>query len=182
MQEIWKDIKGYEGLYQVSNFGRIKSLDKIVNTNNQYGNVSTKTIKGKILKQRILRKYFSIGLTKNKKQKTFFVHRIVAENFIENENNYPCINHKDGNKLNNYINNLEFTTYRENSLHSIYVLKNKLPPIHKGEKNNFSKHTKKEIEELRQKRKSGHTLKQLSKEYDYTISHVYNICKNRSWK
>lgn len=77
---------------------------------------------------------------------------------------------------------MEFVTYKENSLHSIYVLNNKLPPVHKKENNHFSKHSEKEINELRKKRNLGYTLKQLSIEYGYTISHISNICKYKSWK
>lgn len=167
-KEIWKDIVGFEGLYQISNYGNIKSFVK----NN----------KGKPMKQRILRNYMSIGLTKNKKQYTFFVHRLVAETFIPNPNNFPCVNHIDGDKLNNSINNLEWVTYSENSKHSIYILDNKKPPKHKGENNHFSKHNEKEIEELRKKRKMGYTLKQLANEYNYTIGHICNICNYKSWK
>lgn len=182
MNEEFRDVINYEGLYQVSNYGRIKSLDKVVDTNNQYYKKSKKILKGKILKQRILRKYYCVGLTKNKKQKTNFVHRLVAQAFISNPNNLPCVNHKDGNKKNNKAENLEFVTHKENSLHSIYVLNNKKPPIHKGESNKFSKHSKKEIDELRKKRNLGYTLKQLSIEYGYTITHISNICTYKSWK
>lgn len=182
MEEIWKDIVGYEGLYQISNLGNVKSLNKTVNTNNQYNRKSKRKLKCKILKQRILREYYCVGLTKNNKQKTKLIHRLVAETFLDNSNNYPVVNHKDGNKLNNNVNNLEFVTYKENSLHSIYVLNNKLPPVHKKENNHFSKHSEKEINELRKKRNLGYTLKQLSIEYGYTISHISNICKYKSWK
>ena len=80
--ENWKDIKGYEGLYQVSNFGRVKSL--------RYG-------KEKVRKQTTTKtcKYNAIGLRKNNKRKTVLVHRLVAETFIPNPNKYSEVNHKD---------------------------------------------------------------------------------------
>ena len=109
MQEIWKDVKGYEGLYQVSNFGRIKSLPR--NTKNQY--------KNGIIKQNVIRGkgYYYINLY-NKGTKLFTVHKLVAETFIPNPSNLPCINHIDGNKLNNKINNLEWCSYSDNEMHA----------------------------------------------------------------
>lgn len=113
MQEIWKDIKNYEGLYQVSNLGRVKSLNRIC-----YDSVRkyNKKIFKRILKQAIAKPgYYTINLTKNGKQQTYRIHRLVAETFIPNPYNYPIINHIDGNKLNNNINNLEWCTYKHNS-------------------------------------------------------------------
>lgn len=111
--EIWKDIKGYEGLYKVSNLGRIKSLKRKVydKTRHYY-----KIINERILKQTIATpKYYVVNLTKKGIQKTYRIHKIVAETFIPNPNNYIIINHIDGNKLNNNIDNLEWCTYKHNS-------------------------------------------------------------------
>lgn len=92
MQEIWKDVKGYEGLYQVSNLGNV---------------YSTKT--AKILKSQISGKgYKTVCLHKNNVPHTNQLHRLIAQAFIPNPNNYPQINHIDGNKTNNNINNLEW--------------------------------------------------------------------------
>lgn len=92
MEEIWKDIKGYEGLYKISNLGKVKTLR------------SNRILKGTGVE------YKEVVLYKNKKAKTFYVHRLVAEHFIENPNNYSCVNHKDENKMNNNANNLEWCT------------------------------------------------------------------------
>lgn len=100
--EIWKDIEGYEGLYQISNFGRIKFLYNYRGRNN-------------ILVPRIKRGYYQIGLRKNVKRKWFAVHRLVAKAFIDNPNNYPVINHIDEDKLNNNVDNLEWCTYKYNN-------------------------------------------------------------------
>ena len=109
--EIWKDITGYENKYQVSNLGNVKSLDYINNLG--------KTKIGKLLKYRISdRGYNSAMLYKDGKQKTYKVHRLVAFAFIENKHNKPYINHKDGNKLNNNILNLEWCTHKENVVHA----------------------------------------------------------------
>lgn len=115
MQEIWKDIEDYEGLYQVSNFGRIKSLDKIVKGRNNYH-----LRKGKIL---IGRNdgggYLMVALYKNRKRKDIKIHRLVAQAFIPNIENKPEINHIDRNKNNNSDSNLEWVTSKENSIHFI---------------------------------------------------------------
>lgn len=133
MKEIWEDIKGYEGLYQISNLGRVKSL----------GN--NKMRKEKILKPYILKKgnYLRIGLTNNGIRKMYLVHRLVAETFIPNPNNLPQVNHKDENTSNNCVSNLEFC---DNLYNSNYGTRNKrLAEKRKGvlfseeHKNNLSK-------------------------------------------
>ena len=100
MIEEWKDIKGYEGLYQVSNLGRVKSL--------KFG-------KERILKTGVDRYgYISVNLYKNNKRKLCKVHRLVAEAFIPNLENKPEVNHLDEDKTNNMVSNLEWCTRNEN--------------------------------------------------------------------
>lgn len=114
MEEIWKDIKGYEGLYQVSNFGNVKSLDRyIINKNGdkQY-------FPGKYLNQGISDNYLKVTLSKSNKQRTFRVHILVARTFIPNPENKPEVNHMDGDKSNNRVDNLEWNTRSENELHA----------------------------------------------------------------
>lgn len=106
MKEIWKNILGYEN-YQVSNLGRIKSLNY------------NKTKHSKILKPDIRKDYLSITLYKNGIRNRFQVHRLVAINFLPNINNFPCVNHIDGNKQNNRVDNLEWCTYKQNIEHAI---------------------------------------------------------------
>ena len=113
MKEIWKDIDGYEGLYQISNLGRVKSL--------KYHNNKFKLTvsREKILKPCIHSNYYCVILTKNKNHKNYSVHRLVAQAFIPNPKNLPCVNHKDENKLNNEVSNLEWCTYKYNSNYGI---------------------------------------------------------------
>jgi hypothetical protein len=117
-QEVWKDIPDYEGTHQVSNFGRVKGLNRKVI--GRHG--CLRTIKERILKLGYNRGYCSFSLKKNK---SMLVHRAVAMAFLPNPENKPCVNHIDGNPSNNNLNNLEWCTYSENELHSIRVLKKK---------------------------------------------------------
>lgn len=113
MEEIWKSIKGFENFYEISNVGRVRSLDRYVNGNGI--TCDFQFIKGRILhptKDKL--GYFRVMLRKNNSHKTFLVHRLVAEAFIENPNNLPFINHKDENPSNNSVNNLEWCTAQYN--------------------------------------------------------------------
>ena len=108
MKEIWRDIKEYEGLYKVSNLGRVKTLHSGKNK-----------MKNNIKKFRKCHDgYYRVNLYKEKHIKSPFVHRLVAQAFIPNPNNYSCINHKDENKLNNNVNNLEWCTKQYNNKYS----------------------------------------------------------------
>jgi hypothetical protein len=110
MQEIWKDVKNYEGCYQVSNLGRVRSLTRKVKTFN-----GVRTSKGQILKPlKTNTGYYRVDLKQNQKNKYISIHRLVAETFIPNPNNYPIINHKDNNPQNNCIDNLEWCTQSYN--------------------------------------------------------------------
>ena len=109
--EIWKQIEGYTGLYEVSNFGRIKSLSHI----NNLGKLRPECILGNRLTDR---GYHSAVLYKNGVRKTFKTHRIVATAFIPNPDNKPFINHIDGVKSNNCFSNLEWVTHSENIKHA----------------------------------------------------------------
>lgn len=110
-KEYWKPVVGYEGLYEVSNYGRIKSFD----TYRKGNNGSIRCCKGRILKLRTDKYgYFKVVLYKNNKPKTFTVHRLVAEAFLPNPDNLPCVNHKDECKTNNNVNNLEWCNIKYN--------------------------------------------------------------------
>lgn len=111
--EIWRDIIGYEGFYQVSNLGNVKSLPRKIT---QFNN-GTKTLtfyKGKILKPQKRGNYLIVHLTKKGKQKWLFIHRLVAQAFIEQKEGCNIVNHLDNNPSNNKAENLEWTTYKGN--------------------------------------------------------------------
>ena len=106
LTEEWRDIEGYEGLYQVSNLGRVKSLARVVMRSDGKPN----TVNEKILKDGITKGYCAVVLCKDRKKKMYKVHRLVAMAFLSNPHNLPEVNHKDENKKNNRVDNLEWCT------------------------------------------------------------------------
>lgn len=119
MKEIWKAIPGYEGSFEVSNLGNFRSLDRMVPS--RYG--SPRKYPGKSLKVEEMKDgYKRIVLMKDAKKKRYMCHRLVALTFIDNPNNLPFVNHIDGNRGNNSVNNLEWCTQEENEQHAINVL------------------------------------------------------------
>ena len=113
-QEIWKPIVGYEGYYEVSNFGRIKSVSRVV----MMKNGAARPIKEKMLHPRPQKSgYMNVTLSRDCKPNRLRVHRLVAEAFVPNPDNLPEVNHKDENKANNHADNLEWCDRRYNNLY-----------------------------------------------------------------
>lgn len=117
--EIWKEIPGYEGYFEVSNLGNFRSKDREVFS--RWG--GTRNYPGKMLKTELMQDGYSrIVLMKDAIRKRYMCHRVVAETFLPNPEGKPYINHIDGNRSNNCVNNLEWCTQSENEQHSISVL------------------------------------------------------------
>jgi hypothetical protein len=160
--ENWKDIKGYEGKYQVSDLGNIKSLFRYKIT----------------LKQKICKTgYLSVALYLNKKPKWFLTHRLVAQNFILNPENKPEVNHKDGVKSNNVVYNLEWTTKSENGLHAVDIgLHNII-----GENNNTSKLTNEDVTKIKEL-KGIYSQRELARMFGVSKGAIYFIHHKINWK
>lgn len=141
--EIYKDVIGWETDYQVSNFGNVRSIDKIIIKNNG----STYNRIGKILKPGIQSKgYKNVVFSRVGKFYQQKVHRLVGINFIDNPENKPQINHIDGNPSNNNVDNLEWATASENISHAYRI---GLAYIKSGEKNGMHKLTQTQVDEIR---------------------------------
>ena len=125
MQEIWKSVKGYEGMYEVSNLGRMRSVTRVV----ERGHNIPLSVKGRILKFSKVQGYSRISLSQGFNSKQYKVHRLVAQAFIPNPDNKPFINHIDGVRDNNCVTNLEWCTQSENLKHA-YKIGNKIPTMH----------------------------------------------------
>ena len=109
--EEWRDIKGYEGIYQISNKGRVKTLGNNRRKEKIREGIADNT------------GYKRISLCKNGKEKKYSIHRLVAEAFLPNPDNLPVVNHKDENKLNNNVENLEWCTYQYNNTYGTKIEK-----------------------------------------------------------
>lgn len=118
--EIWKDIKGYEGFYQVSNHGRVRSIDRYI----VYPDGKPFFKKGRILSQGLsVHGYYTVVLSVNSSHKNYRVNRLVADAFIPNPNKYPIVNHINEIKTDNRVDNLEWCTHLKNNTHGSRLLK-----------------------------------------------------------
>ena len=165
-KEKWKVMPLFEGRYKVSDIGNVMHT------------------KRNVLKSRFTdeRGYLRTGFYQNGKTKIMTIHRCVALTFIPNPENKPEVNHKDGEKLNNHISNLEWVTTQENIAHAI---RNGL--FHdgshsRGELNIKSKLNKNKVLDIRAKHKLGVSAKDISKEYNICLSTTYRIITGKYWK
>ncbi len=116
--EVWVDVIGYKGLYQVSNWARVKSLERVYFCGEYKREVILPEI---IMKTSLIKGYPALRLSKDGVKKLFCIHRLVGVHFIENPNKYPCINHKNSIRNDNRIENLEWCTYSYNCEHGFRV-------------------------------------------------------------
>lgn len=173
-KEIWKDVKGYEGIYVVSNFGRVKSLARTCNTK---GN-SIKRVPERILKHKIDNGYHRVSISKDSKRIMFSVHRLVALSFLSNENNKSEVNHKDGIKSNNTVDNLEWVTPKENQQHArITGLRDSVI----GQNNYSSKLTNNDVLNIKDRIKNGDRSKDIAEHYNIHRCTVGNIKNGKTW-
>jgi hypothetical protein len=178
--EIWKDIPGYEGRYQISNQGNVKTLTRIVSSYR-----SSYTRRGKVLNKYYggrtgyykVKLYTGIGTFES-----FPVHRLVAQSFLENLDNYPQINHKDGNPKNNNVNNLEWVN---NSINIQHAYDTGLININNRRGVNHYKATLTEEQVINMRKDHSEenvSYKELATKYNIKLINVYNIISRNSWK
>lgn len=165
IKEKWKLVIGFEGSYEVSNLGRIKSLQRW-------------TVGEHIVPIRLWRGYCMVQLWKNNKNYVRRVHRLVALSFIPNLENKPQVNHKDGNKLNNTLPNLEWMTSSENHQHAY---DNKIRVIPKGEENPQSRLTEKKVHKIKQLISKKMAYRLIAIKFKISKSYVSAINNGRSW-
>jgi hypothetical protein len=181
MREIWRDISGYEGSYQVSNFGRVKSLfrSKIITSIKRTCLIH---YKGKIKNLTPDTKgYVRVRLSDGRyNQKTFKVHRLVALAFISNPFKKSDINHKDCNKVNNHVKNLEWCTKIENIKHARQHGRFQRPKCENNHNAKLSNKQVKSIKKYLEKNKWG-LVTQLAKQYHVSRNTISDIKHNRSW-
>ena len=167
--EIWKDIQGYDGVYQISNFGRLRRVWK----------KSYKKPEGEL---KILNcsftfdGYVKADLWKNKKRKTYRIHRLLAIEFIENPLNKPQVNHIDGNKTNNNVANLEWCTASENIKHAWDTGLAK-----RGEEHGGSKLTQNQVDQIRELI-GLKTQREIAKIFNVSSKTISNIHTGKTWK
>jgi hypothetical protein len=170
LHEKWRDVKGYEGIYQISNLGRVKSLSRLDKRGYKRKEI--------ILKETINPRGYKYVVLQDKKAKV--THRLVARSFLPNEENKKEVNHKNGNKQDNRLKNLEWVTHSENLKHACITGLKRIP---KGDEHCNSKLTNQEAENIRMLYKMGNwTYKSLSKEFDVHESTVARVIKNKSYK
>lgn len=174
--EIWKPVIGYEDLYEVSSHGRIKSLSRFIEKDNG----TIQRFKEKILKlQSDAYGYKVVALTKDKKATNKKFHRIIAEAFIPNPDNLPEINHKNGIKSDNRIENLEWCTRRHNLIHALENgLSYRKGGI--GEKNSHAKLNDIDVINIRNAYKSLRI--EMANKYGVSIGTIESIIKNTTWR
>lgn len=172
-QEIWKDVPGYEGLYQASNCGRIRSLDRVVKFKD--GRQSFK--KGVVLAHEIRKdETHKVKISKNNNSKCVAVHRIIALAFIPNPNSLPQVNHIDGSRHNNNVDNLEWITISGNIKHA-YDMGLLKPTI--GEKHPRAKLTESDVRSILNDNRPHN---EIAKDYGVKRSTVYDIKSRKRWK
>ena len=177
MSEIWKDIKGYEGLYQVSNLGRVKSLPRFIERS-----IASCFTKEKILKTFVLKGgYVNIVLRKGGKSCNHNIHRLVAETFIENNNTeFSCVNHIDGDKQNNNADNLEWCNHSINCLHAFKTGLSKKDSI-VGDDNKNSKITSDDVRMIRSMARDGIDVEVIRSRFNLSRNYTQKIIRKGAW-
>lgn len=175
--EIWKDISGHEGVYQVSDLGRVKKLPVRTCEQSQVRKDRKKIIPGKFLPQRLRSGYWSVVLRVRNKSIDSVVHRLVAIAFVANPENKPQVNHIDGNKKNNNVKNLEWVTKSENAIHAV-----KLNLVPTGSNHKWAKLKEADAQQILNLKSTGVKGAKVARRFGLTKGAVYAIWNRTNWK
>lgn len=185
MKEVWKNIKNYKGLYQVSNLGRIKSLKRNIPFTNRWGQRITHLQKERILKaKKQFNGYLALSLSKDGEHKTYLVHRLVAEAFILKTDNKSQVDHINGDKTDNRVENLRWVTPKENCLNPLWVEKSK--NVSEETRNKLSdkakySHNKSVVQYTLDEKivKEWVSIREIERQLGFKSSHICNCLKGR---
>lgn len=162
-REIWKDVRGFEDYYEISSKGNVRSKSRVVVTKKGVN----RKLDSKIRVPVKTKGYYSITFSKNHKWSKFQIHRLVAKAFIPNPENKPCVNHINGNKLDNKVENLEWCTYKENEKHSY----EKLGKVSPNKKLTYKDYNSIKLEV----NKVDSNKKEIAKKFNISLTHLYRI-------
>ena len=177
MQEIWLPINGFDGFYEVSSFGVVRSVDRFVKHSNGR---SLRPVLGCVKTPNIDKSgYHSVHLYKEGKLKKFLVHRLVAAAFIDNKKELPQVNHKNGNKSDNSIENLEWCTGSDNCIHAI---RNNLYQQAKGSACSNAKITEADVLQIRKYAALGTMQKDIAAMFGIGRKAISKIVTKQRWK
>lgn len=173
MKEEWRSVVGFEDFYEVSSIGNVRGIDRVISRSGGRGNVVKR--KGMILRSHDSIGYRILNLSRDGKNFGRLVHRLVAEAFIPNPENKLTVNHKNGIKHDNVVDNLEWATYSENEIHA-YVYLEKIGE--RGEKCHFHKLKESDIFKIRE---SKHSNIDLSQQFNVSRNTISRVRNGRTW-
>lgn len=179
--EIWKDIPNFEGFYQASDMGRIRSLDRNIHKKVKEKIFDTSR-SGRVFRLRYKksRRYISIRLSKNGKTNSYALHRLIAITFISNPDNFPQVNHINGIKSDNRAENLSWTNNSENVKHAISMGLNKSVV---GENHGSSIFKNEDVLEIRELYSTGnYSYREIAEKFKVKTGRIFEIIKRKTWK
>lgn len=174
IDEEWKAISEFEGIYEISNYGRVKRLQRVA----VRGPGTVRTLKELIRKTRLNQGYETLFLKNGAVNKNVKIHRLVAQEFIDNPHSKIEVNHKDGNKTNNYVGNLEWCTRKENAVHAF---RNGLIKFRKGQECLNAKLSNEKVIDIKKRIGAGVSSVIIGEKFGVSKNTINDIKFNRTW-